>query len=204
MSTTANTSCNALMGCPCCGLVQQIPAFSTAQRARCKRCHTTLRRHRHSRGNTWCAALALAALIIYPLAIILPVMQLEKLGHTNETSIWAGSISLMTHGHLFIGIIVVLCSIVIPLVKLIGLLLLCLPPSTFHKKHQATLYHLIELAGRWGMIDVLLVALIIAAVKLGDMVQVTPGPGVIAFGICVVLSLLSAACFNPHAIWKSK
>ena len=154
--------------------------------------------------NALCAAFAIAALLIYPLGISLPVTQLERLGHMNETSIWAGSISLMTHGHLFLGIVVVFCSVVIPLVKLLGLLLLCMPPASFERKHQAMLYHLVELAGRWGMIDVLLVALIIAAVKLGDMVEVTPGPGVVAFGLCVLLSLLASAGFNPHAIWKKQ
>jgi paraquat-inducible protein A len=64
-------------------------------------------------------------------------------------------------------------------------------------------YRAIEAAGRWGMIDVLLVAVTIAAVKLGDLVVVTPGPGVVAFGACVVLSLAASAVFNPHAIWET-
>jgi paraquat-inducible protein A len=61
---------------------------------------------------------------------------------------------------------------------------------------------MVEFLGRWGMVDVLLVAVLVAVVKLGDLVTVTPGPGVLAFGSVVVLSLLASAAFDPHALWE--
>lgn len=192
-----------LRGCPCCGLVQRVPPIPDGHEARCTRCRTLLARPGRPIDNHWCAAVASAALLLYPLAITLPVMRLEQLGHVNETSIWAGSISLMTHGQIVIGLVVLVCSVVIPLAKLGGLLLLSARTRAIGRHHQARVYHLIEWAGRWGMIDVLLVAVIIAAVKLGDIVEVKPGPGVVAFGSVVVLSLIASACFNPHAIWEA-
>ena len=97
---------------------------------------------------------------------------------------------------------VIICSVVIPLVKLAGLLALSLDQPLLHRAHRARIHRFIEVAGRWGMIDVLLVALLVAALKLGDVVDLTPGPGVTAFTACVGLSLLASACFDPHSIWR--
>ena len=171
---------------------------------RCVRCAGVLSRPDRMHADQFCGALALAALICYPIGVLLPVMRLEQLGHVHEASIWSGSISLLAHGQWLIGIVVLACSIVIPILKLAGIFFLTLRPAWLERHHQAWMYRWIERMGRWGMIDVLLVAVLIAAVKLGDLVVVTPGPGVVAFGACVVLSVLATACFNPHAIWEQE
>ena len=122
----------------------------------------------------------------------------------HETSIWTGSISLLTHGQITVGLIVLICSVVIPILKLIGMFVLTIRPDALRRHHRARVYRWIEVAGRWGMIDVLLVALVVAALKIGDWVSVTPGPGVTAFAACVLLSLVASAVFNPHAIWETE
>jgi len=190
-----------LRGCPRCGLVQEVPAVPDGQEARCCRCFELLLRPGRPESNRLCAAIALAALVMYPLGILLPVLRLEQLGHVHETSIWAGGISLLTHGQVVVGLVVLVCSVLIPMAKLLGLFLLTAQARLLRRRHQAAVYRWIELAGRWGMIDVLLVAMTVAAVKIGDLVTVTPGPGVVAFTMCVMLSLLASATFNPHAIW---
>ncbi|MBI1367347.1 MAG: paraquat-inducible protein A [Planctomycetes bacterium] len=192
----------ALRGCPRCGLVQRVPAIEPGHEARCARCGHRIQRAGDPSSNRLCAAIALAALLFYPLGISLPVIRLEQLGHIHESNIWSGCISLMTHGQLGIGLVVLVCSIIIPVLKLVGLLVLSTRPRTIGAEHQARMYRWIEIAGRWGMIDVLLVAVLIAAVKLGDLATVSPGPGVLAFGACVLLSLIASAVFNPHAIWE--
>lgn len=193
---------SALRGCLRCGMVQRVPPVPNAHEARCVRCGAVVYRAGSSDAGAYCAAVALAALVLYPLGIMLPVLRLEQLGHVHETSIWAGGISLLTHGQVLVGLVVVLCSIVIPLLKLAGLLVLTARWPALRRHHQARLYRWIELAGRWGMIDVLLVALLVAAIKLGDLVEVTPGPGLLAFTACVLLSLLASVIFDPHAIWE--
>lgn len=154
-------------------------------------------------ANQLCAAFALAALICYPLGVTLPVMRLEQLGHVRDASIWDGTISLLSQGYIVVGLVVLICSIFIPILKVLGLFILTARPVTMRSRNQARVYRMIEIAGRWGMIDVLLVAVLVAALKLGDMVNVSPGPGVTAFTACVVLSLLASVSFNPHAIWES-
>jgi len=196
---------SSLKACRCCGLVQQIPALGAGQRARCSRCGLTLvnpGRRRHS--NHVCASAAFAALLIYPLAITLPIMSIERFGHQHDASIWTGSIELLGEGEIFVGLIVLLCSIVIPLFKLVGLLVITRPNSWLSHHHKAWTYRVIEWTGRWGMLDVLLIALLVAWLKVGDLVQVTVGPAALAFTLCVLLSLLATAAFHPHALWDDE
>lgn len=204
MTDVSVTSCDdTLRGCPHCGLVQRLPSLPAKTLARCARCREIVYRPDRSIANRLTAAISLAALLLYPLGIFLPVMKLEQLGHVQNTSIWEGTVSLLTHHQIAVGLIVLVCSVVVPVCKLVGLLIITAPGNILREHHQARIYRAIEIAGRWGMIDVLLVALVVAAVKLGDVVEVTPGPGVVAFTACVMLSLLASAVFNPHAIWES-
>jgi len=155
---------------------------------------------RNAAGNLGTLTTAIAALLIYPVAISLPIMRLERFGHSTEASVWSGSIGLLREGELFVGGLVLLCSVILPLLKLSGLVLLC-TTERFSSEHRASFYRAIEYSGRWGMLDVLLVAVVVAWVKVGDLVEVTAGPAALAFTVCVVLSLIASARFDPHALW---
>ncbi len=192
----------ALRACPCCGLVQRLPAVPVGMRACCGRCGTHLRRRRvGAGGNSGTVALALAALILYPLGVMLPMLTIERFGYHHEASILEGISTLISSGHLVVGIIVLLCSIVFPLGKLLALLVLSAGGMAMRHKHRALTYHIVEWTGRWGMLDVLLVALLVAALKIGDLVEVSAGPAALAFTCVVVLSLLATALFDPHSLW---
>lgn len=199
-----------LAACHCCGLVHKVPTINSRSVACCSRCDSIIKQGVHPRSIHRTAALALAALILYPLALYLPVMEIQRLGHESQASIWSGTIALLAEGHLFVGLAVLIFSIIAPIGKLALLFVLCIANSTsssinqnlITKHDQARAYRLVELIGRWGMVDVLLVAILVAVVKLGDLVQVTPGPGVIVFGIVVIFSLLASSVFDPHAIWQ--
>ncbi len=197
-----STSNAALRACPTCGLVQRVPSLSATEQARCTRCDgLVVCGARSAQGNSGALAAALAALLLYPFAVSLPMMRLERFGHATEASIWSGSLGLLREGELFVGGIVLLCSVVLPLLKLSGLVFLCLS-ERFSAKHRGSFYRAIELAGRWGMLDVLLVAVVVAWVKVGDLVQVSAGPAAAAFTACVLLSLVASARFDPHALWR--
>ncbi len=191
-----------LCACPTCGLIQRLPAIPAGKRPACRRCRSHLERRSPSRNASTVAALALAGLILYPFAILLPVLRLEEMGHATTTNIWDGMVSLFASGQLLVGVIVLIGSVVAPLGKLGAMLALCLGDLLLHRRHQAFTYRAVEWLGRWGMLDVLLVATLVAAVKLGDWVQVHPGPGVLAFTAVVVLSMLASAAFDPRAIWQ--
>ncbi|MCB9914234.1 MAG: paraquat-inducible protein A [Planctomycetes bacterium] len=189
-----------LRACSTCGLVQRVPALAEGELARCARCDGRVAAGA-PRDNGPAFAATLAALALYPLAISLPVLRLEQLGHAHEASVWSGSLGLLREGQWAVGAVVFLCSVVLPLAKLLGLAFLC-TSERFATRHRARFYHAVELVGRWGMLDVLLVALVVAWVKVGDLVDVTPGPGVLAFTLCVLASLLASARFDPHVLWE--
>jgi paraquat-inducible protein A len=154
------------------------------------------------------AAFALAALIMYPPAMLLPVLELRKLGHARSSTIWSGTVELLAHGQVFVGGVVFLCSVVIPVLKILGMLGLWWtvrrPGNGVSARTRALTFRVIDWVGRWGMLDVLLVAVLVAAVKLGDWMDVAPGPGVAAYALVVIFSLLSSASFDPHALWEEE
>lgn len=191
-----------LKACHCCGLVQSVPEVPRRQRALCRRCGTVVHDPRRRRGPAAFGA-ALAALILYPLAIALPVLRIERFGHSRSASIWEGSVGLLRDGELFVGAVVLVCSVVLPLAKL-GALLLLTGSGWLRRRHAALTYRLVEWTGRWGMLDVLLVAVLVAWLKVGELVRVEPQPAAALFALCVLLSLLASAWFDPHALWTEE
>lgn len=193
-----------LGACHCCGRVHRLPPVPRGSVARCVRCDAVIRHGSHPRSAARTAALALSALAVYPVALAMPVMTITRLGHEQAASIWSGMVAMLSEGHWFVGLTVLLFSVVAPIAKLLALFALCAGPRALAARDRARTYRLVEFIGRWGMVDVLLVAILVAAVKLGDLVEVTPGPGVAAFALVVLLSLLASAAFDPHAIWEDE
>lgn len=194
-----------LRACHTCGLVQEVPELVAGERALCPRCNSAVAdpaRRRRSNQRTFAAALA--ALLLYPLAISLPIMRLEQFGHVTEASIWTGSVGLLERGELFVGGVVLLASVVLPLLKLTGLLAITGGRGFLSHGHRAATYRLIEWTGRWGMLDVLLIAVVVAWIKIGDLVEVKAGPAAFLFTTCVLASLVASASFDPHALWEDK
>lgn len=191
--------------CWCCGLVQTVPPLAADRSAYCPRCDTLVAPRSQAHQSTHAtAAFAMAALLIYFPAILLPMLKIQKLGHSTEDSLITGVVALMHDGHYFVGMIVLVFSLVVPPLKLAALLMLSLGGNNVHQHHRATTYHFVELLGRWGMLDVMVVAVLVAYVKLGDTVTISPGPGLIAFAFSVVLSLVASMCFPPHALWSEE
>lgn len=174
---------------------------SSLLQAYCSRCETSLApRWWHNRRAA--AALALSALILYVPAILLPMMRLETLGHSSEASILQGVSTMLAERHYFVGGVVLVFSLVLPPLKLLALLLLS--SGWLRGVHQARIHHWVELLGRWGMLDVLVVAVLVAFVKLGDTAQIQPGAGLGLFTACVLLSLLSSLCLHLPSLWEEE
>ena len=146
--------------------------------------------------------LAASALVLYPLAVGLPVMRLESFGHASSGSVVSGAWSLWSDGEVLLALLVLICSVVLPLLKLVGLLVLARRPGWLTSRSRGTVLRLVEWTGRWGMLDVFLIAVVAAWLKLGDLVVVEAGPGVVAFSVMVFLSLLASSLFDPHAAWS--
>jgi paraquat-inducible protein A len=191
-----------LRACGICGLAQHVPEAPPRMRACCARCGSTLRARRSLlRSNSRTAALAIAALVLYPIAITQPMLTVTQLGNAQTTSIIDGIITLLANGEIVVGTVVLFCSVIFPLGKLASLLVMSLIGPRLGRSHRAMTYRIIDFTGRWGMLDVLALAVLVAALKLGNAMDVKPGPAALAFTVCVILSLLATATFDPNMIW---
>ena len=193
-----------LRGCPCCAQVQHLPALAEGEVARCVHCGLVLAdTHPRARRNERAWHAAVAALVLYPVAVTQPILRIERLGHAHESSVWAGSLGLVADGQLVLGGLVFLCSIVLPLLKLLALVVLLRRPQALPAQARARAWRALEWLGRFGMLDVLLVSVLVAFLELGSLVTVESGPAAVSFAACVGFSLLASAWFDPHALWTS-
>lgn len=195
---------SAHKACHCCGLVHRVPRLIEGQVAKCSRCATTLTRFRYEGASaTRTAMAAFAAFLFFWPAVTWPILKVERFGQMHENSILSGSIELLREGEWFVGIIVLLFSVVFPLTKIVMLLELSVL-GILHQRHRAFTYRLMETLGRWSMMDVLLLAFLVMLVKIGSLVEFHVGPAVFSFVACVALSMIASLSFDPHAIWDEE
>jgi len=169
----------------------------------CLRCGSALsRRKPASLSRTW--AFLLAACILYIPANTLPIMLTSSLRDSQQDTILSGIIYLWLTGARMLALIVLVASIIVPLMKIVILTYLLLSVhwrSTRGIRQRTRLYRMIEVIGRWSMLDIFVVALLAALVRDGILATVLPGPGAIAFGAVVVMTMLASLSFDPRLMW---
>jgi len=151
-------------------------------------------------------ALLLAASICYVPANVYPIMAITSFGKVQSDTIFSGVIYLFVHGMWPLALIVFVASIIVPTMKLIGLTALVISirrRSQWRPQERARLYRTIETVGRWSMVDVYVVTILVALVHLGSIASVEAQTGAFFFGAVVVLTLLAAQSFDPRLIWDS-
>jgi paraquat-inducible protein A len=192
--------------CPACSLTVQVEPLQAGQRAECPRCAATVTEAPHG-SLRLTAAFAIAALILYVPANIYPILRMHFYGAYSESTVWDGVVSLAQTQQYLVALIVFLASIVIPVLKLSGLLYLVISARLHlgrRLRGRARIYRFIDVIGPWAMLDVFLLAVLVALVKLGQIATILPGPGLIAFTAVVVLTMLASASFDPRAIWERR
>ena len=171
--------------------------------AECCRCGSIISERKvNSLART--AAFSLAALIFYLPANIYPILRMNYYGAYSESTVWDGCVSLFRDGQWLVAVIVFLASILIPLCKLLGLFYLVVTAkfnSPRRQQERTWIYRIIEMIGPWAMLDVFLLAVLVALVKL-EFATVLPGPGLLAFTAVVVLNILASTSFDPELIWE--
>ncbi|WP_416047755.1 paraquat-inducible protein A [Cupriavidus basilensis] len=171
----------------------------------CPRCGATLHHRKpNSLARTW--AFLLSALILYIPANLLPVMVTQSILGTQRDTIFSGVVYLWLSGSNMLAIVVLIASIVVPLLKMIILALLLLSVhlrSRWRIRQQTRLYGLVEIIGRWSMLDIFVVALLASLVRAGALATIIPGAGAMAFGSVVVLTMLASLSFDPRLLWDS-
>ena len=186
-----------LAGCHTCGKVSPVGL------GRCPRCGSPLHlRKPDSIRRTMAFMLAAAAL--YVPANFLPMMTMVELGEVTSNTIVGGIIYFWKGGAYPIALVILTASIVIPLLKIIAISWLCLAATGKLHPSPAMLgkmYWFTELLGRWSMVDIFVVGILVALVQLGNYMTITPGPGALAFAGVVVLTMFAAMSFDPRLLW---
>jgi paraquat-inducible protein A len=157
-----------------------------------------------SLARTW--ALVVAALILYIPANVLPVMLTISLGQVKSDTILSGVIYFLFDGSWHIALIIFIASILVPLLKLIVLVYLLVSVQfkwVWRPRDRTYLYHLTEWIGRWSMVDIFAVTIMVALVRMGAVASVDAGPAGIYFAAVVVLTMLAAKCFDPRLMWDA-
>lgn len=196
----SRTSCLACRSCPRCGLEQRLPSLPPGGSACCVRCATRL--WTAPRGDaTTAAALALAALIFLVPANLEPILTLEYLGRTRSSTVWGGCVALWDEGMWVVAIVVFAASIVIPFAKLAAIFFLAAAAGSGRWiALRGRLLRWLETIGRWSMLDVLLLAILVALVKLDTLSSARPGPGLFFFAGVVVLTMFATSAFDARAL----
>jgi paraquat-inducible protein A len=197
----------SVVSCDTCGLVQAMDRLPPGAAAECSRCGSFIAAGSSRRRLDVVAALSLAALVLYVPANTYPILKMYLHGSYSESTVWDGVVTLMTHNEWAVAVIVFLASMVIPLVKLAGLFALVVTARmgwSRHLRERTWLYKFIDAVGPWAMLDVFLLAVLVALVKLSGWAKVVPGPGLLAFSAMVVLTMLASAAFDPKLIWERR
>jgi paraquat-inducible protein A len=196
-----------VLACPVCALPQRVPAGRAGAVFECTRCGAFLGREPRRESLHLTAALTLSALVLFVPANLYPIMRMYWSGAYSESTVWDGVVSLAKSNQWFVAAIVFLASIVIPLVKLLSLLYLVLSAQLGSRSAQrlrTRLWHFVDIIGPWAMLDVFLLAVLVALVKLRTLATVLPGPGLTAFCAVVVLTILASSSFDPRLIWTDR
>jgi paraquat-inducible protein A len=202
MKSKASALAQGLIRCHDCGYLSK----QTDRHSHCPLCNRRLHpRLPNSFQRT--AALLLSAFCLYIPANIFPIMTYTKLGVGEPHTIIGGIISLIKGDMVPIAILVLVASILVPLLKLLGISLLLLNVHyrwQGHTKKWTVLYRVIAFVGRWSMLDIFMISILVALVDLGGVAQVIGGLAATAFAAVVVLTMFAAKNFDPRLLWDNQ
>ncbi|NRF77433.1 paraquat-inducible protein A [Citrobacter braakii] len=192
-----------LVGCPECDLLMAKPTLHLGEVAECARCGCELFRLRHRIVGPG-LALVLAALLLYFPANFLPIMQLNLLGRVTHDTVWSGVLSLYNSGMQGIAVVVFLCSMAVPLMKLLCQLavLLCIAIDRA-KPLGLLLYRFYHHLREWGMLEVYLLGILVSIIKLRDMAELSLGVGLACFAGLLVVQVWLELVMSPHQVWEA-
>ena len=186
-----------LRSCRCC------TAILPADQLVCPRCETTgYARRRHS--LQWTMALLVTSILLYFPANLLPIMITDLLGSKMPSTILAGVVLLWSEGSYPVAMVIFIASIMVPTLKMIAIAWLCWDANregTRDSERMHLIYEVVEFVGRWSMIDVFVIAVLSALVRIGGLMNIYPAMGALMFALVVIATMFSAMTFDPRLSW---
>lgn len=192
----------SLIGCPQCDLLQRLPALEPGASARCPRCDHELWRHRIDALDRT-LALTLAAAMLCVVANVVPMLGLTAVGHESQTTVFGGAVQLWRDGEQVVAGLVLGTAIVAPALQIGCLLAIVLGArrprparwvGVLLRHHPTT--------RTWSMIEVMLLGVLVALIKIADYATVVPGLALFVLGALIVLLAAIQAAFDPREVWE--
>ncbi len=183
--------------CHVCGLASPVSA------GQCPRCRAGIHlRNRESLQRTW--AFTIASVLLYFPANLLPILRVESIAGPQSSTIISGVIQFWHEEDYPVAIIIFVASVMIPILKIIAIVCLCLAAGAgWRPRGMTRLYRVTEFVGRWSMVDVFVVAILVGVVQLGSTISIHPGAGAVSFAAVVVLTMFAAMSFDRRLIWDA-
>lgn len=191
-----------LIACHDCDLLQRIPDLRAGQKARCLRCKSILAHHHRDSLNR-SLSLTVTAAVLFVVANTFPFLSITSQGQIVDSTMISGALGLLEAGNPWLSSLVLLTTLIFPLMNLCGLLYVLFSLRLQHESGKVRdLYRLITHAQPWAMLEVLLLAALVAGVKLGDFATVIPGVALYSFiGLIIILAAIDNT-LDPQIIWR--
>ena len=178
-------------------------ALNEDSSSRCYRCDSPVHvRIPNSIERT--VALLIASVALYIPANLYPIMITEQQGSATESTIIGGVILLWGMGSYAVAFIIFVASILVPIAKILSLSTLCVTvgrKQTTSRRQRTIMYRITELIGKWSMVDVFVVAILVALIQITGIVVISPGGAALAFAAMVIVTMIAAEGFDPRLIW---
>lgn len=191
----------SLVACPDCDLLNRLdgPAAATLL---CARCGAVLRRHRPDSIDRT-LALVVAALLLFALANAFPFLAMQTGGLVQETTLLSGVHELWRQDLRLLAALVFCTCVLVPAAQLIGLGTILLPLRLGRRPPPgaARILRLVQAAAPWGMMEVFMLGILVALVKLGHMATIVPGVSVFSFAALIVVMAAALSTLDPALIW---
>ena len=188
-----------------CGECHQLNRRVEDDETTCSRCGSVVHERKpNSLARTW--ALLITAAVLYIPANLLPIMTVNFLGNGMPATIMEGVIELINADMVPIAAVVFVASILVPTFKLVGITLLLYSVQRHQPmsaRQRIMMYRFIEWIGRWSMLDIFVIAILVALVNFGNLATIEADLGAAAFATVVVLTMLAAVTFDPRLIWDN-
>jgi paraquat-inducible protein A len=187
--------------CHECGVLVALPDHLSSSQYRCPRCDALL--HRRGQPFSHIIVMAVSTLLLFIPLTFLPILSLEIMGMQSSATLFEALWHLVTDGYPVIAVLSIVTALVLP-VSLMVLLLLILVPLRmgYRPNYVARYYRAYEHAREWGMVEVYLISVAVAIIKLSDMAALNVGPGLVIFIFFAMSFYITTVWFNPDDIWE--
>lgn len=196
------TSEHTLMACHDCDLLQGLGPVRPGERAMCLRCGAVLYRGK-GKSLEHTITLLLAGLVLFVLANVFPFMTFKLQGRVQESILFSGVKELFQQDMWVLAGLVLGVSIVVPALKILGMLYVLLPLEFNRRPWKGVrVFRMVETWHPWAMMDVYMLGVLVAIVKLADLATLVPGIALYSFATLIVMLAAADAALDPHVVWE--